>query len=80
MAPPKGSAGPKPMTAGMPPPSRGAQSSTVQPPESVDTRHVAQSFQQLFGLYSQLETNSKQLSETEQKFNIMMDRLEQGAL
>ena len=80
IAPPKGSAGPKPMTAGMPPPTRGAPATVAQPSDSVDPRVVAQSFQQIFGLYAQLETNPKQRSETEQKFNIMMDKLEQGGL
>jgi len=41
---------------------------------------LASNCQALFALYSQLEQNQKQKTDTEAKFNIMMDRINAGQL
>jgi len=80
MAPPKGSGGPKPMTAGLAPPQRGPQSSASAGAPAVDTAQLSQQFTNIFSHYASLETNPKLRGETEAKFLVMIERMSAGQL
>ena len=76
-----GGMGPKPMAAGLAPPSRGPRAQTGAPSgNAVDVGQLQQSLNSLYGLFTQLETNQKLRSETEQKFEILTSRLAAGGL
>ena len=65
MAPPKGSSGPKPMTAGLAPPSRAPVQQAVS---QVNIAQLSQSLQNAFDQFLQVEQNAKVRQETEVKF------------
>lgn len=47
---------------------------------SVDAAELANKYQALFSLYTQLETNAKQRGETEAKYQLMIERVRGGQL
>lgn len=56
------------------------QASGAQVASSVDANQLQQSLTNLFNVYCQFEANQKLRAETEQKFNIMVDRMAAGSL
>lgn len=56
----------------------GQPGSEAGPP--VNAQELASNFQALFALYLQLEQNQKQKTDTEAKFNIMIDRINASQL
>ena len=76
------------MAAGLAPPQRGPQappaggragglpSSGAGP--AINSQELASNYEALFAAYSQLEMNQKAKTETEAKFNTMIDRLRAG--
>ena len=72
MAPPMGGGGgPRPMTAGMAPPSRGPAASKA-PAQEVNTGELIGNFQRIFDLFMSVEQNQKVRGDVEQKFNVMI--------